>query len=324
MISENPDPQMNPHGISQDDQRHLDELEKKFRLIRDYTRSVATGRSPGLYLYGSGGCGKSHNVIEELELSGVPYKLYNSRMTGRGLYNALERFPDSIHLLEDMEQLFRDSGARGVLRSALWSQSKQSNEGPQERLITWSTQVMEHSFIFTGGLIMTANRPFPDVPELHAVKTRIAYVHLSVSDNEIIAMMRKISLAGFQSGPDQLEPHECREVCNHIVRECMGMNRTLDLRMFVNSLSDYAMWRDCQTSCDWRDLVSAQIKERPTHIMEAKSIDDRRMQKVDELKLAEELLEIGDLQQQVQIWHEKTGKSRASLYRRRKELKEGQ
>ena len=38
-----------------------------------------------------------------------------------------------------------------------------------ERLVTWSTYKMEHSFIFTGGLIMISNKPLADLPELNAV-----------------------------------------------------------------------------------------------------------------------------------------------------------
>ena len=54
-------------------------------------------------------------------------------MTGRGLYNALEKFPDSFHVLEDMEQITRDRGAQGVLRSALWGQRREGGKGPMER-----------------------------------------------------------------------------------------------------------------------------------------------------------------------------------------------
>lgn len=309
--------------LSKQDQRHVNELEKKFQVVRDRTAAVAAGQETGFYLYGTGGCGKSHTVLGELNERGVPYKLWNSRMTDRGLYNALEKFPDAVHVLEDMEQLFRGSGARGVLRSALWSQSQRQDDSPSERLVTWTTHEMEHSFIFTGGLIFTANRPFPDVPELQAVKTRIAYMQLSVSDNEIIAMMRKISLGGFQSGPDFIQPEECMEVCDHVIDECMGLNRVLDLRMFINSLSDYAQWRECQSGCHWRDLVSARIKERPTRIIEAKSASDRNKQKSDELQLAAELRDtIEDWQERVQVWKEKTGKSKATLYRRLEQLKE--
>jgi len=47
---------------------------------------------------------------------------------------------------------------------------------------------------------MTANRPFPDRPELEAVKTRIEYMQLAVSDQELIAKMRAIALAGLARG----------------------------------------------------------------------------------------------------------------------------
>ena len=49
---------------------------------------------------------------------------------------------------------------------------------------------MEHSFVFTGGLIMTANKPFPELPEIQALKTRIAYMHLTADDNQMAALMR--------------------------------------------------------------------------------------------------------------------------------------
>lgn len=236
--------------LTKDDKRHLVSLEAKFQIVRDYVASVASGRTTGLNLFGTGGCGKSYTVIDELERLKVPYKLFNSRMTGRGLYNALEKFPDAVHLLEDMEQLFREGGARGVLRSALWCHRKGEDDGPTERLVTWSTYKHEHSFVFTGGLIMTANRPFPDVPELDAVKTRIAYTQFVVSDNEIIAMMHKIALAGYRQGKDVIEPAECLDVCQFIVRECQGLNRLLDLRLLINGLADYAQWRECQSGCD--------------------------------------------------------------------------
>ena len=308
--------------LSKSDEKHLEDLEGKLQLVRDFTVSVATGRTGGFYLHGNGGCGKSFTVIEELERLKVPYKLYNSRMTGRGLYNSLEKFPDSIHLLEDMEQLFRESGARGVLRSALWSQGHSEHDGPSERLVTWTTYAMEHQFVFTGGLIMTANRPFSEVPELDAVKTRIAYMHLSVSDNEIIAMMHHLSLRGVKKGSEKLEPQECFQVCEFIIKECQGLNRLLDLRLFNNALSDFLQYRECQSGCHWHDLVSTRIKERPTKIREAKPISFRNDQKRDELQLAQELSNIDGREERFKVWKEQTGKSEQTLYRRLKQIEE--
>src|SRR5262249_25318694 len=123
-------------GLSADDRRQLEELEKKYQIIRDYAASVARGRTTGLYVWGLGGCGQRHVIIEELTRLGVPYRLYNARLTGRGLYNALEAAPNEVHLLEDVEPLFRDSGAKGVLRSALGGQPSSTGK-PPERVVTW-------------------------------------------------------------------------------------------------------------------------------------------------------------------------------------------
>jgi hypothetical protein len=109
--------------------------------------------------------------------------------------NAIERFPDSIHVLEDMEQITRDRGAQGVLRSALWGQRVDGDRGPQERLVTWSTYRMEHSCLFTGKIIMIANKPLADLPELNAIKTRIASMHRSPAPAR-----RSCSNAGCPSG----------------------------------------------------------------------------------------------------------------------------
>ena len=82
---------------------HLCTLTTKFQLLRDLTTGVAKGFKPGLYVHGPGGLGKSHTVLRQLELLEVAYQLFNSRMTAKGLYVALEFAPDAIHVLEDME-----------------------------------------------------------------------------------------------------------------------------------------------------------------------------------------------------------------------------
>jgi hypothetical protein len=298
------------------DRRFLDELEKKFQIVRDYTQSVAQGRTTDFYLFGAGGCGKSYTVTRQLKELDVPYKAYNSRMTGRGLFNALERFADAIHLLEDMEGLFRDGGARGVLRSALWGDGPTRAAGPIERQVTWTTFRMEHSFVFTGGLIMIGNRPFGDLPELEAVKTRIAYMQLTISDNEIMALMRHIASEGYGNAEERMDAPECLDVCEHVIGQCRGLNRMLDMRMLVNSFEDYLQWRDCRSGCHWRDLVSARVKERPTMISETHNATARSAQQQHELAVARRLLGMENRQERFSIWQEEVGKSEQSMYRR--------
>src|SRR5262245_3875243 len=91
----------------------LDSLETKLRLICDRVRSVAGGYAAGLYLWGEGGTSKSYTVEETLKEVKKPYKLSNSRRTGKGLFTLLGDFPDGIHVLEDVETLFADKNALG-------------------------------------------------------------------------------------------------------------------------------------------------------------------------------------------------------------------
>src|SRR5688500_5939015 len=101
----------------------LASLELKLQLVRDRVRGVAEGYSNGLLLWGEGGTSKSYTVENALRDLAVSYKLTNSRLTARGLFDLLADYPDVVHVIEDAETLFDDKNAPGVLRSALWGQA---------------------------------------------------------------------------------------------------------------------------------------------------------------------------------------------------------
>ncbi|WP_165253477.1 hypothetical protein [Paludisphaera soli] len=245
------------------------------------------------------------------------YKLFNSRMTGRGLYNALERFPDSVHVLEDMEQITRDRGAQGVLRSACWGQRKDGGRGPMERTVTWSTYKMEHSFVFTGGVIMIANKPLGDLPELQALKTRIACCQLRATDGELTAMMRRVAAGGCEHDGLAMSPEECSEVCEFIVEQSRSLHRPLDMRLLDNGFKDYLAWRECLAGCHWKDMTATRLKERPTTFAVAPDLGTRADRKRRELEVAREIAaRTGDRQERLRLWDERTGKSEPTLYRR--------
>jgi hypothetical protein len=155
-------------------------------------------------------------------------------MTGRGLHNQLEKYPDAVHVLEDLEQIMRDRGAQGVLRSALWCQRPAGGKGSMERLVTWTTFKMEHFFYFTGGIVMVSNRPLEDLPELNAVRTRIAVRHRQPSDPELRALMRSVSLKGFEHEGKRLHPAKCQEICEFIIEQSVALHKNLDMRLLID------------------------------------------------------------------------------------------
>jgi hypothetical protein len=314
--------QANAAGLSRQDEENLARLEQKLQLVRDRTTAVARGYSTGLFLHGSGGIGKSYTVLNELVRLQANFKLFNSRMTGRGLYNALERFPDAVHVLEDMEQIMHDRAAQGVLRSALWGQRKQGECGPMERLVTWSTYKHEHSFVFTGGIIMLSNVPLHDLPQLNAIKTRIAYMHLQASDFEIRALMRKVASRGYESEGRRLEAEACRDICEHVIQQSLDTHRTLDMRLLVNSFEDRLQWEEGDAGCHWKDLVNSRVRERPTYFQQEVMLTAQADRRRQELQIAREIVSgTEDRQERRRLWMTRTGKSEQTLYRRIAELK---
>lgn len=316
-----PEPTSNgPCRRTAEDRRYLMQLESKHQMLRDRVISVVKGYSTGLNVYGEGGVGKSYTVLEELRRLKADFIVFNSRMTGRGLFNQLEQFPSSIHVLEDMEPLLRDRGAQGVLRSALWAQRRAGSTGPFERPVTWTTNAGDRSFVFTGAIILIGNRPIDDMPELRAVKTRIVCMHLEVTANELRAQMRQVAGKGYRYDGKRLEPAACLEVCEHLIEQSLSLRRSLDMRLLVNSFHDRLQWDRGDAACNWKDLVAGRLRERPT-AQNGEPVS-RKRKKQKEQQIVADILQAApeDKQEQVRLWVERTGKSQSAWYRRLKEV----
>lgn len=293
------------------DKQLLDSLEYKLQYIRDRVRGVAEGYSNGLYLHGEGGIGKSHTVEETLKLLKKPYKLSNSRITGKGLFDLLRDYPDVIHVIEDAETLFSDKNSFGVLRSALWGQDDHRNK--QERLIVWQIGGLRQEIIFTGGIILVANRDLDNIPQLRAVRTRIACPRFQPTTDEVAAKMRQIAKQGHRHGPITLPPDECLEVAAEIITASQRLQRNLDLRLFVNGCKDRIQWKEGAAETHWKVLLEGRMKERtPPPDERYESRNERTMR---ELEIVRTIMNLPPTER-LSVWQRETGKSKAALYRR--------
>lgn len=308
--------------LSTEDQHHLVMLDAKQQMVRDRVTAVAKGYITGLYLHGEGGVGKSFTVLQELQRLRVDFVVFNSRMTGRGLFDQLAKFSSSVHVLEDMEALFQDKGAQGVLRSALWAQRRPGTSGPLERPVTWTTHTTDVEFLFTGGIIVIANRPIDDVPELRAVKTRIACLHLEATVHELRALMRQIAGQGYDHGGIRLEPMACLEVCEFLIEQAASLRRSLDIRLLINGFCDRLQWEESDAACHWKDLVAARVWEMPTPLQNSARQTREGMKQAERKIVAEIIATTDDRQERLRLWEERTDKkSRAAFDRRLHELK---
>lgn len=299
------------------DQQALTTLENKHQLVRDLVTAVAKGYKSGLYLYGAGGMGKSYTVLRHLELLEVSYQLYNSRMTAKGLLQALKAAPDAIHVLEDMERLTKDADAQGILRSALWAPPG------HDRVVTWTTAVEgAQRFVFRGGLFLISNRPMADLPELRALATRIEVHRLDVTDAELQALMRQLASRGY-SRQEKLvvEPEACLEVTEHLLRECAAVGCPLDLRLQQKSFQTYLQWEADFTNCHWRDLVAASVREASHHFRHETNTMPREARRTQRRNMLREIMaQTAEPKEQERRYVEQTGASRADFFRRKSEI----
>jgi hypothetical protein len=295
----------------------LASLEGKFALAIDRVTSVAHGLQTGFYFYGPGGLGKTYVVLNHLRKLEVPFRLFNSRITAKGLFEVLQKYPDAIHVFDDCERLTLDRDAQGILRTAMHAQPG------SERKVTWTTATKgEEYFVFTGGIIILANRKLADLPELNALSTRIPVMHLDVTEAELEARMRDIARQGFvQEGKTVLDAQQCGVITEYIIDASRKAGRPLHLRQLTKGYLDYLLWDQDHSTCDWRDLITSNIREDShglQHMIDTSSREDRKAARRHTVKQI--LLKIADPAEQLKEYMKITGKSRADYYRRKAEL----
>lgn len=307
-----------PLGLSPEDARQIESLRRKLQLLEDRVVGVVAGLHPGFHVWGRGGIGKSYAIISKLEQLRVDYRLWNSRLTGRALFDHLFEAPDAIHLLEDVEVVVADNHGKGVLRSALWS-NHMGRDGRMERRITWNVCGKIEECVFRGGLIITSNRDIADLPELKALKTRIDSQHLVVTNSEAAALMRHVAMQGYERGDYALSPEVCLEVAEYVIEESRRQGRDINMRLLTSSLADRLLVEDEEAGCSWQDLVSSRIRGQPDVVNEIVPQGVRACKRHHELEIVRQMVGLPPAEQ-LRVWIAETGKSKSAMYRRYKAL----
>jgi hypothetical protein len=307
------------HPVSPDDATLLASFESKFRLLKDRVIGCLENFYPGLFAVGAGGCGKSHTIMGVVkahqQTQQRPVVLMNSHVTSAGLWRVLKTHRDATILVEDAESLTdgRDRKAWGLLRSAL--EGVPGNDGRLHRIVTWGTNKPE-SVEFLGSLIIVANRDLPACPEVAALETRIPIIRLKFEPKETAAKMRSIAAAGYDFPPHHLSPADCLEVADLVLRRSNELGQEPNVRVMIQSFRDRLQWSLGASECSWAELVESRIRKSAEAIPEP--ANGRSMRKGEEVRLLQEIRHLPS-PEQVEVWIKRTGKSRASYFRRLKE-----
>jgi hypothetical protein len=280
-------------------------LEARQELLAHHVRLVARQMANGLFVYGAkGGLGKTKTILRTLAEEGVKPVILNSHITPMALFESLYRNSDCVIVLDDADSLYRNLAALGILRSALWGGEKNG-----QRLVTYNSTQSElpQSFHFNGQIIFVANVIPRKNAAFDAVLSRVDVFELDASNEEVIQLMKKLAVDGFED----LTAAECLQVVDFIAE--FSASRELSLRLLEPSYRKFIYAR--QEGIEWKELVRTQLEQIGEEDA-PKPIDNRAF----ELACLEDALKnhSASVKEQEEAWCKTTGKSRASFFRLKK------
>jgi hypothetical protein len=298
------------------DKEKIASLHKRLAIIRDHVRGVALKRYSGLYLYGRPGTSKTYCVRTSLDAIDADYHYLNGSISTAALFGELAAHDDKIIVLDDVGALFHDRTAQQILLAAL---GKQPGDGP--RIIIYVRHGKEMTVEFSGGIIAISNERLGRGPLHRAIASRVPCLHYDPPDDETAVLMRSMAACGWPlEGERVLTPDETLAVTEYVIEMSAQIGCRLDMRvLFDMALPYYHQYKCGQTESDWRDLVSASLSEViPDPVYSTTSTSAERREQ--EIRIAEEIRAGGGTSdEQEQEWQERTGRSRATYYRRKME-----
>lgn len=277
-------------------------LEQKQQLLAHHVRMVARKLSHALLVFGSqGGLGKSRTIFRTLDEENVTPVLINSHITPLALYGILYQHRDErVLFFDDVNAVFSSMPHLGLLRSALWG---------HPRVVTYGSSQLPSDlppmFEFTSRCIFAANVIPGRNDAFRAVLSRCDIFELCATNEEVLDLMRCVSLNGFQG----VTPTDCGVVIDYIAENSEDLQ--LSMRLLGPSLRKLQYARS--EGLDWRPLVKSQLQTLGRKQQAARRLDSRSH----DLRVLREALKRfpENVKDQMAFFCANTKKSRASFYR---------
>ena len=165
-------------------------INERFNLLTDLAKMVIYDVTPSLIVTGEGGLGKTHQIKEVIDVTGLQdheYVFFKGYSTARGLYNTLYDNNDKLIIFDDCDSVLEDKVAVNILKSAL--------DSYDTRTISWMAKMNKNDeypqhFNFTGRIIFISNKSKDSIDG--AILSRSLTVDLTMTPAEKIERMTTI------------------------------------------------------------------------------------------------------------------------------------
>ena len=275
------------------------DLNGRFSFIKENIKMVARGFLNGLVLLGEAGIGKTHLVLKTLQEENLKDKTtyFSGKITPIMLYKFLYENSDKIIILDD---IYLTDDIIPLLQNATW-------EANGKRTLFYSSFVsvrflekwnIPNCFEFTGRLIILTNISKIKNDEAYkSLLTRVPFFEVNLSFEEKKAHLSSVA----EATHNDLTLEERKAVLTELFKLITPATKNISLRLLLMSYK-YYLFAERNLS-----RMSELIKEIVITDEEAEMI----LKQIQEEKHISECLE---------EWYTEFGKSRASYFRKKKEL----
>jgi hypothetical protein len=279
---------------------------KEYETAEDLVNMVIDHVAPACIIVSEGGLGKTYLVKTLCEEKCPDYKYFSGHMTPKQVYSFLYDNPDKIIVFDDIEDLLKNDKTVGILKGALWSvkNNKKVSYAATER--DGSSLLLDFEFI--GGIIILLNKiPRDKNPIVRALKSRSLYYEIHLNYRQKLKIMEQI----------------LRKDSFYYLIKCELSNEEReklikDLRENTSPVIENFNYRTMEKLVMYYSYTKKMYPDQPNRYID---LHNHTIQKNEEKELVYKLKKSGlSIKSQLREFIEKTGKSRATFYRVKKEI----
>lgn len=275
----------------------------EYKYAEDLVMMVIKGYNPSALLISEGGLGKSY-LVKTLCNKHCPdsHHYHSGHITPLALYQKIFDKRDKIIILDDVEALFKYDNAVSILRSALW-------EVDRKRIVSWASTSDKlgdypQSFEFTGGIILLCNYvPNKFMATIKAFKTRTLKHTIFLSYKQKLAIMKE--MIDKESFDVKLSKEDRERLKSDLEKHTSLVTENFNFRTMEKLVKFYAYGKKYHPNEPNRHIELHNATN---------SVDE------DKVVILELMKKKFSVLQQVQQFIKRTGKSRATYFRIKKEL----
>lgn len=172
------------------------DINKRFEMVAQLVRVVASKQLPGMLITGTGGLGKTYTVMQVLNMMGLVededyFLVKGAKLTPIAFYELVHEHQDKLIILDDSDTILGNGDVRNMLKAAL--------DTSGVRTMTYMSPAVEAKglptkFDFVGQLIVISNKKITDFDQPFI--SRVVPVDVTMTREEVLDRMSYIVAKG--------------------------------------------------------------------------------------------------------------------------------